>query len=464
MSTRVFFGSLPKLGLRALALTVAAMLLLNFLVLVAASYLDTRKLEDVDLFGPPLLRQAAAAATLLESLDDAQMRAALAALNSPMLHFEILDDFSATPSIEDPLPVIVPIIQTFRSRLQGRPFSVYVRDRGYFGWRIRRNTADIYEDIILVLRLKDGSGLAVELGTEYQRLLARNVYLYIVAVVGLVLVGLIAWASFSYAQPLARLAALSQRFSRDLQAEPMPADGPQPVRDLAAALNEMQRQLRNLVGERTATLAAIAHDMRTYLTRLRMRVEFIEGAEPRARAIRDLDDVTQLIEDALSLGEAGTRPPRRDDLDVAAFLTDFVERRRDMGADAEVSLAAPPGAAGARLATDEGDVTRALDNLVDNALRYGGSAAITAALTAEGGLEICVADRGPGVPEEMLETVTKPFIRLETSRSRETGGAGLGLAIAAARAERAGAGLKLANHQDGGLRASLAFPADRVSF
>ncbi len=460
-----FFRAVRRLGLRALALTIGAMLLLNLAVLVAAGYFESREARRADnenLLSPPILAQTVAAARLLDRLDAAGRADALSAFNSPMLRLRLIDDFSTTPSIVDPKPAFVPILETFRERFGERPFSVYVRE-GAPRWRFwRGDHASLVDDLIIVLKLEDGKGLVAEPGVGFRRRIARLAFIYVIGAVGLILVGLMTWASVSYAQPLARLAAASARFSRDLDAEPMLEAGPKPVRDLAAALNDMQARLRGLVAERTTVLAAIAHDMRTYLTRLRMRAEFIEDPGQRDRAVRDLEDMTRLLEDALSLGAAEARPAERAPLALGAFLSDLAERRGDADGAARIALRLP--AAGDRVVeTDAVDLARAVNNLVDNALRYAGAAEIALTSTEGGGVEIAVLDSGPGVPETHLEAMTRPFTRLESSRSRDTGGAGLGLAIAQARAARAGATLALANRPEGGLAARLSFPPERAT-
>ncbi|MEL6316004.1 MAG: ATP-binding protein [Pseudomonadota bacterium] len=453
-----------QLGLRALAMSIAAVLLLNLALLGAAGYLDARDAmragENSEPFVLPILTQTAAAAKLFDGMAPDARAAALDAFTSPMLRFTLIEDFSATPPVENPKAVYVPLISAFQDRLEGRPFSVYVRgDASVWGWR--DNAASLLDEVILVVRLADGSGLAVETGAAYRRLIARHAFAYVLGALGIVLVGVLTWASVSYAQPLARLAAASSRFSRDLDAEPMAEAGPKPVRELAAALNAMQERLRELVAERATAVAAVAHDMRTYLTRLRMRAEFIDDPDQQARAVRDLDDLNRLLEDALALGESSARPAERAPLALAPFLRDFVSRRLEAVPAPALTLSIPEGLE-AEVETDAADLLRVLDNLVDNALRYAGSAEIAlAGEDAQAAATLFVRDDGPGVPEDMLEAITKPYARLETSRSRETGGAGLGLAIAVSRAARAGAALALSNRAGGGLEARLSFAPER---
>ena len=443
-----------RISVRAVFVALIALAFVQVIVLTSARVI--RPDDPAGLLAPPIIRQAAAAARLIDGLAPGAEGDALTALQSPMLRFVVLPDFEATPPAENPQPIFVPIIEAYREGLGERPFSVYRRsERHLFGLRAWDPTVGrLTDELIIVMRLADGRALAVEAGAAYR----RQIFFDAVAVTSVALafgiLALLVWASVSYAGPIQRIASAAARFSRRLDAAPLSVRGPKPVRDLAEALNHMQAELKARMAERTNTLAAVAHDLRTYLTRLRMRAEFIEDPAQRDKAVRDVEDMTALVEDSLFLA----RDPRADGetarLDLTALLTDAAARRREMGAS--VALATPEGAAAiARIAG--GGVGRALDNLLDNALRYAGAAELS--LTVDGDqARVAVRDRGPGVPEAKLAQITAPFERLEPSRSRETGGAGLGLAIAKAMIERAGGALTLANRDGGGLEASFELP------
>ncbi|MEO0668239.1 MAG: ATP-binding protein [Pseudomonadota bacterium] len=231
------------------------------------------------------------------------------------------------------------------------------------------------------------------------------------------------------------------------------------MRDLALAMNTAGSKLVRLTLERTNTLAAVAHDLRTYLTRLRMRSEMIEDDTQRDKSIRDIEEMTQLIEDTLSLGEAEVKPSPPKRIDLADWLEAFVAHRVDAGDAIELSihLKAPivdiaPAA-----------LSRALNNLIDNALRYAGEAVVVLENGGGEAAQISVQDEGPGVPADYLKQMSEPFSRLETSRSRDTGGAGLGLAIAKAFTEQIGGELSLSNRNGGGFCARIVLPlADNI--
>ncbi|MEL6474360.1 MAG: ATP-binding protein [Pseudomonadota bacterium] len=441
------------LGFRSLVLTALIVALLNVAFLITLSQINSN--FDRSLIAPPLVRQAAAAAELMDALDEDGRALALAATNSSGLRMTIAPDFAATPPVENPIEVFVPVIEIYRAVLGDRPFSVYSRsDGGQAGQR----AALLTDDLIIVIRLRDGSALAVESSAEFQ----RNVGLYGIALVigflSLLITGLMIWASFTYARPLSRLAQASQNFvdavNTSSPLEPLPETGPKPVRDLAVAMNTAGSKLVRLTLERTNTLAAVAHDLRTYLTRLRMRSELIEDETQRGKSIRDIEEMTQLIEDTLALGKAVAKPSPSEQMDLAGWLEAFVAHRVDAGDPIEIDIHLQ----GPIVHIAAAPLSRALNNLIDNAIRYAGQAVVILESGVAGTAQISVQDEGPGVPADYLQQMSKPFSRLETSRSRDTGGAGLGLAIAKAFTEQIGGELSLSNRRDGGFCARIVLP------
>lgn len=441
------------LGFRGIVLTIVIIALLNVALLFTLSQVNAN--FDRSLVAPPLVRQAAAAAKLLDQLDEEGRALALAATNSSGLRMTIAPDFAATPPVENPIEVFVPVIEVYRAVLGDRPFSVYSRSR--LG-RSAQSTALLTDDLIIVIRLQDGSALVVESGTAFQ----RNVALYAIGVLigflSLLITGLMVWGSLTYARPLSRLAQAAQEFvdtpKTSSPPDPLPETGPKPVRDLAVALNTAGSELVRLTLERTNTLAAVAHDLRTYLTRLRMRSELIEDETLRAKSIRDIEEMTQLIEDTLSLGEAVAKPSLSERLDLVGWLEKFVAHRVDVGDPVELRIHLQA----AIVSVVPAALSRALNNLIDNAIRYAGKAMVVLDGGGDGLVQISVQDEGPGVPSDYLKHMSKPFSRLEASRSRDTGGAGLGLAIARAFAEQIGGELSLSNRDDGGFCSTITLP------
>jgi signal transduction histidine kinase len=255
-------------------------------------------------------------------------------------------------------------------------------------------------------------------------------------------------------RPVSLLAKDVARFGDDLDAKALPLRGPRELRELSAAFNTMQGRIRGLMDERTRMLAAIAHDLRTYLTRLTLRAEFISDDAQRAKAGTDLAEMSQLLDDTLLFArqDAGRGDGARS-IDIRRELETLVALRLEMG---QVVLLASE-AAGAAWASPLA-LRRMIDNLVDNAARYGGAVTVDARPLGRR-VEITVLDDGPGLPDAVLETITAPFERGEVSRNRRTGGAGLGLSIVKALAQGQGGRLTLANRPEGGLAARIDLPA-----
>lgn len=253
-------------------------------------------------------------------------------------------------------------------------------------------------------------------------------------------------------RPLRTLAAAADRFGRGQDGAPPAEAGPEEVRRTIHAFNEMQDRLRRFVADRTGMLAAISHDLRTPITTLRLRAEFIEDPETRDKILETLAEMQQMTEATLAfLREDAAREDSRQ-VDVAALIQSLCDDLADAGR--EVAFA---GAVRTPLVCRPVALKRALANLVENAVAYGARARV--ALEEDGAeLRIVVDDDGPGIPPERMEEIFEPFVRLEGSRSRETGGVGLGLAIARSIARGHGGDVILENRPEGGLRAILRLP------
>ena len=224
------------------------------------------------------------------------------------------------------------------------------------------------------------------------------------------------------------------------------------MRDLASAFNEMQGRISELVARRTQALGAVSHDLRTPLTRLKLRMEDTADAELQNAVISDIDEMEQMIEATLSYlkGEDSAERPRRLDLD--ALLRTVVDEARDAGGQADLNVVPHLVIDGCRIS-----LKRAFSNLIGNALRFGTHIVVSAA-PRDTMIQITIDDNGPGIPDDRLAAVLEPFVRLEHSRNRETGGVGLGLTIAKSNIETHGGTLNLANRPEGGLRATVTLP------
>lgn len=263
-------------------------------------------------------------------------------------------------------------------------------------------------------------------------------------------------------RPLAALAAAADAVGRGEPSAVAADRGPVEVRRTAQAFNLMQTRINRAMTDRTQLLAAISHDLRTPITTLRLRAEMVDDTELRERMLVTLDEMQALTEAGLLLarGTASEEPTRP--VDLVALIQSIADDFADQGR--EVCIApAPPLVQRCR----KGAMTRALRNLVENALRYGEEAEIAIAASPET-VTITIDDHGPGLPAAMLERVFEPFFRLDASRSPETGGSGLGLAIARAIIRGHGGDIVLANRPTeggtmAGLRATVQLPTDRGS-
>jgi signal transduction histidine kinase len=253
-------------------------------------------------------------------------------------------------------------------------------------------------------------------------------------------------------RPMQRLAESADAFGSDLDTPPLPETGPTETRRAAEAFNRMQGRLRSLIAERSRALAAVSHDLRTPLTRLRLRAELVDDESLRAQINADIDDMQSMVESTLDYlrGQRENEPLQL--IDMEALMQSLVANEQALGhpVTLEGAVTAPyPG----RLSA----LKRALGNLIDNAVKYGQSAHIVIEDNAAE-LRLTVRDRGPGIPENDLPRVVEPYVRLESSRSRETGGVGLGLTIAQDAARMHGGKLLLENRSSGGLQAMLILP------
>jgi signal transduction histidine kinase len=272
----------------------------------------------------------------------------------------------------------------------------------------------------------------------------------------LLLAPLVWWMARRLTSPIRVFADAAERLGADPDAEPLAPSGPSEVRTAIHAFNDMQASLRNHMRQRTQTIAAIAHDLRTPLTRLRFRAEQAPAAV-RDRMAADIEEMDALIAQAMAFVR-GERPAEsREPLDLAALARDCAGGFEETGAavtfEADVALPIEGDAAGLR---------RALANLISNAVKYGGGARVRAFAAADRAV-VEVSDEGPGLDESELETVFEPFHRGERSRNRETGGAGLGLTVARQAARAHGGDVTLIRREEGGLTARLDLPLSHNS-
>jgi signal transduction histidine kinase len=253
-------------------------------------------------------------------------------------------------------------------------------------------------------------------------------------------------------RPLKQLAQAAKDLGNDINHPPLGLTGADEIRQASAAFNAMQARIRQYIFQRTQMLAAITHDLQTPLTRMRLRLEKVSEPELQERLIGDLSAMQAMVREGLDLARSMDTTEAMQMLDLDSLLdsvvADAAESRQ------RVTLC---GHAGMALLGRPIDLRRCLVNLIDNAVKYGHAAKVSVD-RINGAARIRIRDAGPGIPGGELARVFDPFYRVETSRSRESGGTGLGLTIARNIAEQHGGSISLSNHPEGGLEATLMLP------
>lgn len=267
----------------------------------------------------------------------------------------------------------------------------------------------------------------------------------------LLLAPLVWWMARRLTRPIRLFADAAERLGADPEAAPLPASGPAEVRTAIEAFNDMQASLKGHMRQRTQTVAAIAHDLRTPLTRLRFRAEQAP-ARVRDRMAADIEEMDALIGQAMAYVRGETPTQHREAFDLTALTADVAGGFAETGA--AIDWTAGPALV---VEGDPSALRRALTNLIGNAVKFAGAAEVSMARVDDMAVAL-VSDRGPGVADDALELLFEPFRRGDASRNRDTGGAGLGLTVARQAARASGGDVTLSNRSGGGLVARLCLP------
>ena len=270
---------------------------------------------------------------------------------------------------------------------------------------------------------------------------------------------LAAWVGARWlAAPMRHLAHATRELAGNIHRAPIAEQGTRECREATGVINQLQAHIRAQLEQRDQFVAAVSHDLRTPLTRLALRVETLDSADDRARLGRDIAEMDRMIRATLDHLRGATDAEPRVALDLGALVQSQVHDHQDCGQAVTFTQDASTATSTLQIQAQLSAIRRCLDNLIENALRYGGAAEVS---LRRQGTQVCVriSDRGPGIPEEALSKVLLPFYRVEASRNRHTGGVGLGLASAHDIAKRHGGSLVLRNRKGGGLLAEVCFPA-----
>ncbi len=306
--------------------------------------------------------------------------------------------------------------------------------------------------IVVQVGLEDGSYAVFDVNVPQEPLSRLESLVPLLLLMLLVCFALAAFLVRMITRSLDRLARAADAFGQDPASQPLPEQGPSEIRRVIAAFNRMQERVRRYLVERGRLLGAISHDLKTPITRLRLRTEMLEDDALRAKFVKDLADMESMVTQTLDFMRDASAAEPVQKVDLMALLESLQRDYQDTGNPVEIEGRLAHPYSGRPLA-----LRRCLTNLVDNALRYGKRATLKAE-EESGRITIRVLDEGPGMSAEEFERAFEPFFRGEASRSRETGGSGLGLGIARNIARAHGGELTLRNRAQCGLEAILELP------
>ena len=465
MTGRVL-GGLRRLWPDTVASRIAVILMLAlfaFLAISMLAYVRDRADATLHLFSHSVADRIVAIVGLMEETPAAGRAGLLPSLDSPTLRVALSPLRPSLPPSEAKVDSFVR--RHLGPRLAGRTMEVSFPKTPPWRWSEWRGRDEASEPDLLPSRRKaviavglgDGSWTVFTAATEMTSLRWALRMAGWTVVGGVLVVLFAAWVSRRVTRPVRRFSDAADRIGRDVFTAPsLPETGSPELRRAARTFNRMQERLRRLVEDRTLMLAAISHDLRTVLTRLRLRTEFIADDAQRSRAEGDVAEMQTMLEAALAFTRNEAVEEAHEPVDLASLAQALCDNASDAGGTARYEgpdrlvLSCPPAA-----------IRRALANLIDNAIAYGGEADVGLSGDADA-VRFTVADRGPGIPKSQREAVFEPFRRLEASRSRETGGTGLGLSIARAAVRRCGGDIALGDRQAGGLEAAVTLPKPKT--
>lgn len=440
----------------ALRLTVllGGTMLLVVLTVVGLFYLQRD--DSTNLLQGNWPTRIAAIAEALESATPEQTPTLLLALSSPDLRVSVRQGPLPPPAEDAVLPRLSALLQRRLDTLGDRPARLEILGTGLWRATPDSEAAAAVAPMRIQVALRDGRHARIEVRGMTLRLMLRRPFLA-TAMLLLTAIGLAAlWALRGQIRPLEQLATEVERYGTgdDRARLPLPSRGPREVSQLVQSFERMRGRIDALVEARTRLLAAISHDLGTYLTRLRLRIELIGDDEQRARAERDIADMQQLLRDSLALARAEQPAAALEPVDLLRLARREVSARREAGESIALQAEIPEAPVSGHALS----LARVITNLAGNAVKYAGHAELRIASRGDR-IELLVEDRGSGIPADEREAVLDPFYRRDPARTLDDGGAGLGLTIAADIVRSHGGTLELEDRPGGGLRVRVSLPA-----
>jgi signal transduction histidine kinase len=343
-------------------------------------------------------------------------------------------------------------------QLLSTPDSVRIAVRSQDSFRQDAFRSEASSNELLVeIKLPDGSWLAVTVSDFHLEAGGPRLIIVLLAALALPIIAFSILTARRLARPISAFAAAAERFGTGTETVPLTESGPQELRAAIRAFNEMQERLRRFVSDRTLMVAAMSHDLKTPLTRLRLRAELVEDEAQQSKMMSDIDEMTAMIESTLAFARDDTKRESPLLVDLGALVESVCENAMDAGGAVDVSAQH-----GVNVTCRPVAISRAVATLIDNALKYGSRARVTLGRIDDCAV-VTIDDEGPGIPEDEREKVFAPFYRIEGSRNRDTGGVGLGLAVARTTAREHGGDVTLDTAEDGGLRVRLELPVVTAS-
>lgn len=436
------------------------LILAGFGVLAASNYATICEVQRLYVVEAELSRAQHIASYIILLEDAADRGAAVTRLNTA--HFngtvnETLAIFDERPDwgkVDPELERQVELLRTVLSE-QGIPApETFARmvDHGNPLFEIHLPSVEF------AVKLADGKWLTVSSLLHVDDRLIVWVQRGFILIEALLVLALVLWQVKKLTRPMDELGEAAARFGKSPEtAQAFPENGVREIRTTARSFNRMREQIQGNLLERNRMISAMAHDLRTPLTRLGLRLDRVDDEALKAKLQESVSDMKSIIEQGLAFAKSLDTSEAASRVDVVSLLTSMAEDFADVGSNVKASRELMARSLPLVLEVKPMCLKRCLENLVTNALRYAGSAEIQLTETPQT-CTIVVADRGPGIPPELLEKVFEPYYRVEASRSRASGGTGLGLAIARNMANLNGGDLKLRNREGGGLEAVLTLP------
>lgn len=447
------FGRLGLLG--RLSLIVLLLIVSLFALGFGLSFVSSeKKLGNQPHF--PIPSQIAAISELLDVTPIEQRSLVLKAIETPEFGAELIGQNLPEIFQNERLPGIEWLIGQYLETHQDR--AVYAarelkKSDSFIKSLVNRFYGNSYSTTLkMAVQLKDNQFVLFE---RRQLLSLRLVFGipigFFVGIFGALFAALALWAIAREAKPLKQLSTSLNEFAETGRPRPIKTSGAPEIEKLITATNSMQERIAALIKGRTILLGAVSHDLKTYITRLQLRVDQIPSDEQRDKAINDLDEMTQLINDAIAVARGVSVDGQMQSLDLKQLLLNCADDR------AAIKFIVQPG--DYFISGDETALKRLFNNLLDNALHYGNQA-IVEMKVLDGFCKISIDDDGPGISEEHRLTVFEPFYRVEGSRNRQFGGSGLGLAIVKQIIDNHCGRIEISDSQQGGARFTVVLPSE----